>query len=238
MTSASELKITISGAYADRIEQSSDCCGDSCGCGADYSEDALKEMPDGTVSFGCGNPLAGAALRKGETVLDLGSGAGLDCLLAAQEVGPDGEVIGVDFTPAMIERAEKNLAEIGVDTVSFRLGDIEALPVDDTSIDVVISNCVINLAPDKDAVFKEAFRVLRSGGRLEVSDIVLTRPATRAEKQDMALLTGCVSGSLPALEYAAKVRAAGFQEVRLKGYRPAEVTGEYWFSAGVSAWKP
>ena len=238
MTSASELKIAISEAYADRLGQSSDCCGDSCGCGADYSDDALVGMPDGTVSYGCGNPLADAALRKGDTVLDLGSGAGLDCMLAAREIGPEGEVIGVDFTPEMIDRAEVNAAEMGLDNVSFRLGDIEALPVEDASVDVVISNCVINLAPDKDAVFKEAFRVLRSGGRLEVSDVVLTRPASQAEKQDMDLLTGCVSGSLPALEYAAKVRAAGFQEVRLKGNRPAETTGEFWFSAGVSAKKP
>ena len=195
-------------------------------------------MPHGAVSFGCGNPLADTALQKGETVLDLGSGAGLDCMLAAQEVGPDGEVIGIDFTPAMIERAEKNVAEIGLDNVSFRLGDIETLPVQDASVDVVISNCVINLAPDKDAVFREAFRVLRKGGRLEVSDIVLTRPASHAERQDMALLTGCVSGSVPAPEYAAKVRAAGFQDVRLKGYRPAEDSGQYWFSASISARKP
>lgn len=237
MTTPAELKIEISEVYANKLEQSS-CCGRSGGCGADYDADALLNMPDGTVSFGCGNPLAVAALQDGETVLDLGSGAGLDCLLAAQEVGPEGKVIGIDFTPVMIERAEKNAAELGLDNVSFRLGDIESLPVDDASVDVVISNCVINLAPDKDTVFAEAFRVLRSGGRLEVSDIVLTRPATEAEKQDMALLTGCVSGSLPAEEYAAKVRDAGFEDVRMEGQRPAQGSDEFWFSAAVSAIKP
>ena len=237
MSTPAELKIEISEVYADKLKQSS-CCGDSGGCGADYAEEAIRNMPEGTVSFGCGNPLAIAALRPGETVLDLGGGAGLDCFLAAREVGPEGKVIGVDFTPAMIGRAEKNGAELGLDNVSFRLGDIESLPVDDATVDVVISNCVINLAPDKDAVFREAFRVLRSGGRLKVSDIVLSRPATEAEKQDMTLVTGCISGSLPAKEYAAKIRSAGFEDVRLVGERPAEGSDQFWFNASASARKP
>ena len=237
MTTLAELKIEISEVYAGKLQRSS-CCGDSGGCGADYDAEALLNMPAGTVSFRCGNPLATSALRKGDTVLDLGSGAGLDCLLAAREVGPEGRVIGVDFTPAMIERAEENAAELGLQNISFRLGDIESLPVDDTSADVVISNCVINLALDKDAVFREAFRVLRSSGRLGVSDIVLTRPATEAEKQDIALVTGCISGSLPAEEYTSKVRDAGFEDVVLDGERPADGSDQFWFSAAISARKP
>ena len=161
----------------------------------------------------------------------------MDCFLAAQELGPSGSVIGVDFTPAMIERAEENAAKLRLDNVSFRLGDIETLPIDDSSVDVVMSNCVINLAPDKDAVFAEAFRALGPGGRLAVSDIVLTRPATTEEKENMALLTGCVSGSLPVNEYLEKVRHAGFQDVEYVGVAP--VSGDqFWFSAAISGIKP
>ncbi len=189
------------------------------------------------VSFGCGNPVALASLRPGERVLDLGSGAGLDCFLAAREVGPQGLVTGVDFTPAMIEKARENASKLGLSNVSFRQGDIEAIPIEDASVDVVISNCVINLAPNKDAVFKEAFRVLRSGGRLMVSDIVLTRTATREETEDMALLTGCISGSLPAEEYASKVREAGFEDVQLEMKSPPGQE-QFWFSAAISGTKP
>ena len=189
------------------------------------------------VSVGCGNPIALASLKAGETVLDLGSGTGLDCFLAAQQVGSEGSVIGVDFTQSMIDRARENAGRLGLTNVSLRLGDIEALPVADASVDVVISNCVINLAPDKGAVFREAFRVLRPGGRLMVSDIVLTRPATQEEMEDMALLSGCISGSLPVGEYTDKVRAAGFQNVRLETEQEAK-EGQFWFSAAISAVRP
>ena len=161
----------------------------------------------------------------------------MDCFLAAREVGRQGSVIGVDFTSAMVERAKENAARLGLSNVSFRQGDIEALPIDDSSVDVVISNCVINLAPDKDAVFREAFRVLRGGGRLMVSDILLTRPATRVEVEDMALLTGCISGSLPAGDYLAKIRASGFENVHFETESAAE-EGRFWFSAAISATKP
>ena len=223
-------------ADAEKLETSDGCCEPS-GSSCSYSVSEMDLMPEGVVSFGCGNPVALASLRTGDTVLDLGSGAGMDCFLAAREVGANGSVIGVDFTPAMIERAEENAAKLGLENVSFRLGDIEALPIDDSSVDVVMSNCVINLAPDKDAVFAEAFRALCPGGRLAVSDIVLTRPATTEEKENMALLTGCVSGSLPVDEYLEKVRHAGFRDVEYVGVAPAS-GDQFWFSAAISGRKP
>ncbi len=237
MTTSKEIKEIVLNVYTEKIQSAAPCCGGDDACGSTSTEEVLETMPEGVVSFGCGNPVALASLREGEQVLDLGSGAGLDCFLAAQKVGPGGSVIGVDFTTAMMERAKENAAKLNLPNVSFRLGDIEALPIEDSSVDVVISNCVVNLAPDKDAVFREAFRVLRGGGRLMVSDILLTRPATKAEAEDMALFTGCVSGSLPADDYAAKIRDAGFEIVHVEGERPVE--GErFWFSAAISATKP
>jgi len=237
MPTPQDIKDTVSRTYAEKITTASSCCADESACSTAYPAADLAFMPEGAVSFGCGNPLALASLRPGETVLDLGSGAGLDCFLAAKRVGTEGSVIGIDFTPEMLERAHKNAARLKLDNVSFRQGDIEALPVADASVDVVVSNCVINLAPDKDAVFKEAFRVLRNGGRLMVSDIVLTRPSTDEEKADMALLTGCVSGSIPVEEYAAKIKDAGFAYVQVDGEAPAQEE-QFWFSATISAGKP
>ncbi len=231
-----DLKTYISDSYAEKLEASDGCCEASC-LDPIYSLAEIDLMPEGVVSFGCGNPVALSGLRAGDRALDLGSGAGMDCFLAAKEVGPNGSVIGIDFTPAMIERAEENAGKLGLENVSFRLGDIEALPVDDSSIDLVMSNCVINLAPDKDAVFAEAFRVLSAGGRLVVTDIVLTRPATTEEKQDMALLTGCVSGSLPVDEYLQKVRHAGFRDVECVSVAPP-AGDDFWFSAAISGSKP
>ena len=196
MVSSKELKERVSQVYADRIQEASSCCDDG-NAVAIYSPDALEGLPDGVASFGCGNPVALASLKPGQVVVDLGSGAGLDCFLASKAVGPDGHVIGVDFTPAMLEQARENQAKLGIDNVSFRQGDIESLPLNDESVDVVVSNCVVNLAPDKDAVFREAFRVLRPGGRLMVSDILLERSATSEEMEDLALYAGCISGSLP-----------------------------------------
>jgi len=238
MVSTESIKGEISRHYAQALESASccgggDCCDEPAVAGL-YPLEIIGRIPEGAVSFGCGNPVALASLRPGEAVLDLGSGAGLDCFLAAQQVGTKGSVIGIDFTREMIDRATENAARVGMDNVSFRLGDIEALPLGDASVDAVISNCVINLAPDKDAVFREAHRVLRPGGRLMVSDILLTRPATEEEMQDMALRSGCISGSLPAKEYADKVRAAGFQDV-LVSDRPELDDGSFWYSASVSA---
>ena len=237
MATSKELKNHISQVYAEKIQSPSGCCDTDDACCATYPVNLMDSMPEGVVTFGCGNPTAIGSLNPGDRVLDLGSGAGLDCFLAAREVGAEGEVIGVDFTPVMIERANENKAKLNLTNVSFRLGDIEALPVEDSSVDVIVSNCVINLAPDKDAVFKEAFRVLSSGGRLMVSDILLTRPATQQESEDMALLTGCISGSMPAKDYVAKIRAAGFEEVGYDGEEPTE-GDRFWFSASITAKKP
>lgn len=235
MVSSEELKAQVSRVYAEKIEQPSSCCEGACSEPI-YPEETQKDLPDGVASFGCGNPVALASLRPGEVVLDLGSGAGLDCFLAAQKVGPKGSVIGVDFTLAMLEKARANQAKLGLTNVTFRQGDIEALPLEDASVDAVISNCVVNLAPDKDAVFREAFRVLRSGGRLMVSDIVLERPATEEEMADLALYAGCISGSLPAQEYLGKIRDAGFTDVRYEVESPTK-EGQFWFSAAVFAVK-
>jgi len=203
--------------------------GEACGCGCaapldaeavlariGYSPEQAAAVPAGAnLGLGCGNPLALAGLRPGEVVLDLGSGAGIDCFLAAREVGGTGRVLGVDMTPAMLERARATAARIGAAQVEFRLGEIEHLPVADASVDCVISNCVVNLSPDKPQVFREALRVLRPGGRLLVSDLVLVRPLADALRRDVALYVGCVAGALPRAEYLAALAAAGFARVEV-----------------------
>ena len=243
MKSPIQLKVEVSQSYADRLagcswRDADCCCGDAESLAA-YPAEVLEKLPGSVVTFGCGNPVALAGMRPGETVLDLGSGAGLDCFLAAQQVGPEGAVIGVDFTQDMIDKATENAGKLGLGNVTFKHGDIEALPLADATVDVVMSNCVINLTPDKDAVFRDAYRVLRPGGRFVVSDIVLTRPATEAEMQDMALLTGCISGSLPDSEYAEAVRRAGFQDVTVVAAPQAEemAEGQFWYSATISGYK-
>ena len=213
-----------------RDTASPSCCGSSSCCGsadpADASLDVgydatdLSAVPEGAnLGLGCGNPVALAALKAGETVLDLGSGAGFDAFLAAKRVGPEGRVIGVDMTPEMIERATSLARKHGYGNVEFRLGDIEALPVDDASIDVILSNCVVNLAPDKARVFREAHRVLRPGGRLHVSDLVLARPLPEALLEDMDVYAACVSGAMLKDDYLAAMRAAGFEEVTVASER-------------------
>jgi SAM-dependent methyltransferase len=242
MVTSEELKTHISREYARKLQASASCCEaeDCCSespAASSYPVEVLEQMPGSVVTLGSGNPVARANLRPGEKVLDLGSGTGLDCFLAARQVGPASSVVGIDFTQAMVDRARENAAKLGLNNASFVLGDIEALPREDVSADVVTSNCVINLAPDKDAVFREAFRVLRSGGRLVVSDIVLTRPATAEEVKDISLVTGCVSGSLPAEEYDHRIRAAGFEDVRVEAESEAG-EGQFWYSAAIYATKP
>jgi arsenite methyltransferase len=176
-----------------------------------YGEDELAAVPEGSnLGLGCGNPTAIAELSEGETVLDLGSGAGFDCFLAAPKVGATGRVIGVDMTPQMLEKARANAKKSGANNVEFRLGEIEHLPVADNTVDVIISNCVINLAPDKNAVFRDAYRVLRTGGRLCISDIVATEELPADMKDDMGMISSCIGGAVHVDELVAGLKAAGF----------------------------
>ncbi len=192
----------------------------SCGCNGTfdseqiskaigYSDDEMKTVPDANLGLGCGNPTAIGEIKEGDVVLDLGSGAGFDCFLAAKKVGYSGKVIGVDMTEEMIEKARKNAEQYGYKNVEFRFGDIEDLPVDDNSVDIIISNCVINLAPDKLKVFKEAYRVLKTDGRMYVSDIVLLEELTDEQKNDEDLVAGCVGGALLKEDYLKIIRDAG-----------------------------
>jgi len=214
--------------YAKIAKQDSSCCGPVNSCcgstdlardiskGIGYTEEELKAVPEGAnLGLGCGNPVALALLREGETVLDLGSGAGFDCFLAADKVGKDGRVIGVDMTPEMIEKARENARKGDYESVEFRLGEIENLPLADNSVDVVISNCVINLAPDKERVFTETFRVLKPGGRLMISDMVLLKELPDFIKNSIEAYIGCLSGAIMRDEYIGAIKAAEFQEVRI-----------------------
>lgn len=195
-------------------------CGPSC-CGSTnyserigYSKGELQRVPAGAdLGLGCGNPTALASLKKGEIVLDLGSGAGLDAFLAAKKVGPSGRVIGVDMTPEMVEKARANSE--GYSNVEFRLGEIEHLPLPDSSVDVIISNCVINLSPDKQQAYSEAYRVLRPGGRMLISDIVLKGELPAAVRKDPDSWSACIAGALQKEEYLEIIRKAGFSEIRL-----------------------
>ena len=187
-----------------------------------YSAEQAAAIPDGAnLGLGCGNPIAHAALKLGEVVLDLGSGGGIDCFLAAREVGPTGHVIGVDMTPAMLERARATAQRMGTTTVEFRLGEIEHLPLADASVDVIISNCVVNLSPQKSQVFREALRVLKPGGRLMVSDLVLTRALAPQVLANVELYVGCVAGAAQKDEFLGLMREAGFEQVEVveeRGY--------------------
>lgn len=183
-----------------------------------YGDSALDGLPGSVtdISLGCGNPTAIANLQPGETVLDLGSGGGIDCFLAAKQVGPAGHVIGVDMTDSMLALANRNKTELGVSNVEFRKGEIENLPVDSDSVDVIISNCVINLSPDKDAVFAEAFRVLKAGGRFTVSDMVTEGQFPEQLRHNVAAWAGCITGALDQADYLAKLRRAGFKQVEVE----------------------
>jgi SAM-dependent methyltransferase len=200
-------------------------CG--CGCGTEaeprelarslgYSEEELSVIPDeANLGLGCGNPTALATLEEGEVVLDLGSGAGFDCFLASDEVGPNGRVIGVDMTPEMVDKARGNAERNGIRNVEFRMGEIENLPVADNSVDVVISNCVLNLSPDKPRVFREIYRVLKPGGRVAISDIALLRELPEATQKSIEAYVGCVAGAVLIDDYQTVVEQSGLQDVRL-----------------------
>jgi ubiquinone/menaquinone biosynthesis C-methylase UbiE len=193
-----------------------------------YSVQELADLPESVtdVALGCGNPTAIADLKPGEVVLDLGSGGGIDCFLAARQVGAQGHVIGLDMTPEMVKLARQNAKKVGANNVEFRYGEMEDMPLLDESVDVIISNCVINLSPDKDKVFSEAYRVLRPGGRLAVSDIVTHGPLPEAMRSDLEAWTGCVAGALDETVYLDKMRQAGFNEVEVTARNFAEV--EQW----------
>ena len=204
--------------YAERIERSASCCGPSDCCSAEsslYPADLLSTLPQGesAISYGCGDPISLAALQPGQVVLDLGSGAGLDCFFAAQKVGETGRVIGVDMTPEMLERARASAVRLNLRNVEFRQGFIEEMPVDSASVDVIISNCVINLSPDKSRVFAEAFRVLKPGGKLAVSDIVTDGPLPEEVKKSLSAWAGCVAGAVEAKDYIGMMEAVGFTNV-------------------------
>jgi SAM-dependent methyltransferase len=222
-----KIKAAVREAYG-RIaseQQSPGCCGTTGCCGpsaqADsaalgYSDEERRSAPDGAdLGLGCGNPQAIAELQPGERVLDLGSGAGFDAFLAARQVGAAGRVIGVDMTAEMIARARANALKTDVRNVEFRLGEIEHLPVADGSVDVIMSNCVINLSTDKPAVFREAYRVLAPGGRLAISDIVALREIPDAVRNDLDAYAGCIAGAAPVADVEAMLRAAGFENVRV-----------------------
>lgn len=211
--------------YAERARSSTSCCGSN----ALYDDQLLQALPADISQFslGCGNPITTADLKPGETVLDLGSGGGLDCFLAAKAVGETGRVIGVDMTPDMLAKARANAARLGYPNVEFREGYLEALPVDAATVDVVISNCVINLSPDKAQVFREVARVLKPNGRIAVSDIVTNGPLPEAVQQSMAAWGACVAGALQVQDYARGLIAAGFVDVRVT---PKDAT-DRWLAA-------
>jgi len=227
------IKTAVRERYAGFVSQNQNCCGPatSCGCAPDadpgavslglgYGAQDLAAVPEGAnLGLGCGNPVALASLKPGETVLDLGSGAGFDAFLASKRVGPAGRVIGVDMTPQMIERATTLAKTHSYTNVEFRLGDIEALPLADGSVDVIISNCVVNLSTDKGRTFREAYRVLKPGGRLMVSDLVLERPLPEAIRQDMDVYGACVAGALLKADYLKAIEAAGFIGLAVAGER-------------------
>ncbi|WP_276259033.1 arsenite methyltransferase [Haloglomus litoreum] len=220
-------------AGTDPAADESSCCGDApSGSHAQalgYSADDLERVADGAnLGLGCGNPTAIAELSEGESVLDLGSGGGFDCFLAAREVGPAGQVIGVDMTPEMVERARANVEANEASNVSFRLGEIEHLPVADESIDVIISNCVVNLSPDKPRVFREAYRVLRPGGRIAISDVVLTATIPEARRADPTSVAACVAGAVAIPELETMLTDAGFTDVSIEPKAESETFIRDW----------
>jgi len=240
-----EIKQAVSEHYAVFAQQGTSCCGtgSSCGCGGPeqslnigYSPEELAQVPAGSdLGLGCGNPIALADLQPGETVLDLGSGAGIDCFLAAGQVGPTGSVIGVDMTPEMIARARKNAAAVGLGNIEFRLGEIENLPVQDGTVDVVISNCVINLVPSKHRAFAEAYRVLAPGGRIMVSDMVLSADIPAELRASVAGYVACLSGAMLESEYLGAIAAAGFEQIEVVERVPYLVDAEDEFVRGIAS---
>ncbi len=251
------VRSTVRAHYGKVASTEAGCCGPTPGCcgpmpeaslALGYSADDLAAAEGANLGLGCGNPQAIAALAAGETVLDLGSGAGFDAFLAARAVGPSGRVIGVDMTPEMLSKARANAKKLEAGNVEFRLGEIEHLPVEAGIVDVILSNCVINLSPDKGAVFREAFRVLKPGGRLAISDVVATAELPEALRSDLTSLAGCVGGAAHVGALEALLHEAGFGEVRIdvkpgsrefiKDWFPGTGAEQYVASATIEAIKP
>ena len=251
------VRKAVTKTYGEIAKDGGTCC---CNCGGEitaedtsralgYSGKDISSVPEGAnMGLGCGNPQAIAKLKEGETVLDLGSGGGFDCFLAARQVGDNGYVIGVDMTPEMISRANTNAAKTGLKNVDFRLGEIEQLPMENSSVDTIISNCVINLSPEKPAVFTESLRVLKSGGRLAVTDIVATAELPEALKQDMVLHSACVAGASQIHQLREMLKDAGFTDIRIEAldqtkdilheWIPGRNIDDYVLSATIEAVKP
>ncbi len=263
---ADEIRQNVRESYAEVAESSnnSNSCGTEsscCGVSDDtaintlvstrlgYSEDDLENVPEGAdMGLGCGNPRAIASIKTGETILDLGSGGGFDCFLAAAETGDSGQVIGIDMTPAMISKARNNAVRGKYNHVEFRLGEIEHMPVANDTVDVIISNCVINLSPDKKQVFSETFRVLKPGGRLAISDVVASTELPDEMKQDLALYSGCIAGASLISELQTILEQCGFEKINIapkdeskdfiKDWAPGRGVEEYVLSATIEAVKP
>ncbi len=219
MIKKEEVKNIVKKSYT-QIAKAGSCCGCSCGQKDEseriateigYAQDDIAKFSDANLGLGCGNPVAMAEMKEGDVVLDLGSGAGFDCFLSVRQVGPSGRVIGVDMVSEMVEKAKANADKYDYQNVVFHLGEIEHLPIEDGLVDIVISNCVINLSPDKDAVFTEAYRVLKPGGKMFVSDIVLLKELPEEVRNNPQLLSGCVAGALLKDDYIGKVKNAGFE---------------------------
>jgi len=234
MKSQDEIKKAVQRGYANIAKGSRiGCCGpqNSC-CGGPsqakdigkkigYAEEELAHLPAGAnLGLGCGNPVALASLKPGEIVLDLGSGAGIDCFLAARQVGPTGKVVGLDMTPEMVAQAQENAREGGFENIEFKLGEIENLPLENESVDVILSNCVINLVPNKTKAFAEAYRVLKTGGRMMISDIVLTQELPATIQESVEAYVGCLSGAVRKEEYLRLIQQAGFREVQIQNEEP------------------
>jgi SAM-dependent methyltransferase len=250
-TTPDDLRTQVREHYSAIARGATGCCGGGSGGSArlGYSADELAAVPAGAdLGLGCGNPQAIAGLRPGEVVVDLGAGGGFDCFLAARAVGPQGRVIGVDMSADMIALARANAAKQAIGNVELRLGEIEHLPVADATVDVVMSNCVINLSPDKPAVYREAFRVLRPGGRLAISDVVAVAPMPAALAADVAALCACVAGAAPVDELTQLLRSIGFADVRvtlepasrevIAGWAPGRGFEDHVASAQITAVRP
>ena len=258
-TKATGLSPALSGCgkqgISDTRRSPASCCGapvltpEQLSKAMGYSKEDLESAPEGAnLGLGCGNPVALASLKPGETVVDLGSGGGFDCFLAANEVGKDGKVIGIDMTPDMISKARKNAQDAHIDNVEFRLGEIEYLPVADNSADIIMSNCVINLSPDKQSVYKDAFRALKPGGRLAISDILATQELPAEVKNDLALHSACVGGAATVKSTVTMLEQAGFRDIIIdvkeeskkiiNELMPGSNPGDYIASAYIEAKKP